>query len=84
MGDEVSRLNVASVGVLAFAVEDLLVQLDVVVVNGIIKGNRDHHGDIFSGETTGNCGAILRAEAIRQNTDSGVASRGTIGVIVDI
>lgn len=84
MGDEVRCLNVAAVGVLAFAVEDLFVKLDVVVVNGIIESDRYHHGDIFCGETAGNCGAILGAEAIRQDTDSGVARWGTIGVIVDI
>lgn len=84
MTDKVCRLDITAVRILAFSVKNFFVQFDVVVVNGIIESDRYHHGDIFCGETAGNCGAILGAEAIRQDTDSGVARWGTIGVIVDI
>lgn len=82
--DEVGGFDVASVGVLALSVEHLLVQFDVVVVDGIVESDSDHHGHVFGGQTSGNGGAILRAEAIGQNADSGVARGCTIGVIIDI
>lgn len=45
--DEESCLNVAPIGVLAFSIKDIFVQLNVVVVNGIVESNGDHHRNIF-------------------------------------
>lgn len=82
--DEVRGFDVAAVGVLALSVEHLLVQLDVVVVDGVVESDGDHHGDVFGGKASGNRGAVLGAEAVGQDADGRVAGWGTIGVIVDI
>lgn len=47
MGDEERRFNVATVGVLALAVEDFFVELNVVVVDSVIESDGDHLGDVF-------------------------------------
>lgn len=82
--NEESGLDVAAVRVLALAVEDLLVEIDVVVVDRVVEGDGDHHGDVFGGQTAGNGGAILRAEAVGQHADGGIARWRPVGVIVDI
>jgi hypothetical protein len=76
--------NVASVWVLSLPVEDLFVQVDVVVVDGIIEGDGDHHGNIFGWQVPGNRCAVLRAEAVGQNAHSWVAWRRTVGIGFDI
>lgn len=81
---EVRGFDVAAVGVLALAVEHLLVQLDVVVVDGVVESDSDHHGYVFGGQVAGDGGAVLGAEAVGQDADGGVARRSAIGVIVDI
>lgn len=40
---EEGRLDVTTIWILAFAIENFLVQLDVVVVDGIIECDSDHH-----------------------------------------
>ena len=40
--DEEGGLDFATVRVLAFPVEDLFVQADIVVVDGVIERDRDH------------------------------------------
>jgi hypothetical protein len=84
VGNEVGGFDVAPVGVLTLAVEDLLVELDVVVVDGVIEGDRDHLRDVFGGEVPGDGGAVLRAEAIGEDADGGVARRGAVRIVVDI
>lgn len=81
--DEVGGLDVATVGVLA-ALEHLLVQLDVVVVDGVVEGDGDHHGHILGGQVAGNGGAVLRAEAVGQDAHGGIAGRGAVGIVVNI
>ena len=84
-------LDVTSVGVLSLLVEDLLVKVDVVVVDGIIKGDGDHLGNIVtvgsggsnSAKTAGNLSSVLRAETIGQFADVGVASWSAVGIGID-
>lgn len=59
VGDEEGGLDVASVRVLALPVEDLLVQLDVVVVDGVVEGDGDHLRHVFGGEVSGDGGAVF-------------------------
>lgn len=40
--DEEGGLDFATVRVLAFPVEDLFIQADIVVVDGVIERDRDH------------------------------------------
>lgn len=42
VGDEVSGFDIAAVRVLAFSVKYFLVEFDVVVVDGVVKGDCDH------------------------------------------
>lgn len=58
VGDEVGGLDVAAVGILA-ALEHLFVELNVVVVDGIVERDRDHHGHILGRQIAGNRGAIF-------------------------
>lgn len=83
VGEEVGGLDVAAVGVLA-TLEDLLVQLNVVVVDGIIERDGDHHGHILGGQIAGNRGAVLRAEAVGQHAHSGIAGWSTVGIVVNV
>lgn len=88
---EEGGLDVAAVGVLSLLVEDLLVKVDVVVVDGIVEGDGDHLGNVVavgsgwsnSAKTTGNLSSVLRAETIGQFADVGVTSRGPVGIGVD-
>lgn len=84
VGHEVGGLDVAAVRVLAFAVEDLLVQLDVVVVDGIVERNCDHHRHILGRQIAGNRGSVFRAEAIGQQANGRITGWRTVRVVVDV
>lgn len=73
-------LNVASVRVLALAVENLLVKVDVVVIDGVVESDGYHHGNVLRWQISGHCGAVFGAEAIRENANGGVAWRSSIGI----
>lgn len=49
VGDEVGGFDVATVGILTFPVEYILVQFDVVVVDGVVERDRDHLRHVFGG-----------------------------------
>lgn len=82
--DEERRLDVAAVRILALAVEDLLVETDVVVVDGVVEGYRDHLRHVLAREIAGYRGTILRAEAIGQNAHGGIARWSSIGIVVHV
>ena len=90
--DKVGGLDVAAVGVLPLPVEDLIVQVNVVVVDGIVKGDGDHLGHVLAvgttgadlAEVSGHLGAILRAEAVGQLADGGVTGRGPVGIGLNV
>lgn len=63
--DEEAGLDVAAIGILSVSVEDVLVQLNVVVVDGIIECDCDHLGNIFGWEVSRDRCAVLGAEAVR-------------------
>lgn len=77
-------LYVASVRVLALAIEDFLIKIDVVVINGIVESNRNHHWDVLGRQISGHGCAILRAEAIRKNANGGIAGRRPVWIVVNI
>ena len=85
-------LDVTAVGVLALLVEDLLVQINVVVVDGIVEGDGDHLGNVLavraggsdSAKAAGYLGAVLRAETVRKFANVGITSRSTVGIGVNI
>lgn len=59
------RLDVASVRILPLAIEHFAVQVDVIVVDGIIEGDCDHLRHVFRRQVAGDRRPILRAEAVR-------------------
>lgn len=84
VGHEEGGLDVAAVGVLAVTVEDFFVQLDVVVVDGVIEGDGDHLRHIFGGQVARNGGSIFRTEAVWKDADRWVAGWRSVGVVVNI
>lgn len=66
---KVSGFNVTAIWIFTFSIEDFFVKLNVVIIDGIVECNRNHHWHIFWGQSTGNSGSVLRAETIRQNAN---------------
>jgi len=56
--------DVTPVGISAFAIEYFLVQFDVVVVDGIVKCDRNHLRDFFGRQVVWYSGAVFGAEAV--------------------
>ena len=89
VGHEERGLDVAAVGVPPLLVEDLPVQVNVVVVDGVVKGDGDHLRDpvaplVLGAQVAGHLRAALGAEAVGQLADVLVAGRGPVGVGVDV
>lgn len=82
--DEEGGLNVAAVGVFAHAVEHVPVQFDVVVVDGVVERHHDHLGHLFRIEFAWNFRASFGAEAIGQQADGWIASRGSVRIVAQI
>jgi hypothetical protein len=80
MGHEECGFDVAAVGILALSIEHLLVELNVVVVDGIVEGDGDHLRDVFGGQVAGRGRAVLRAEAVGQHTHRWITWRSTIRI----
>ncbi len=92
VGYKEGGLNLAAIGVLPLPVEDLLIEVNVVVVDGVIKGDGDHLGDVLAvgpggpdlAESSRHLGAVLRAEAVGELADAGVAGGSAVGIGVDV
>lgn len=82
--DEERRLDIASVRILALTVENILVEADVVVVDGVVEGYRDHLRHVLAREIAGYRSTILRAEAVGKNAHGGVAWWSSIGIVVHV
>lgn len=81
--DEESALDGAAIGILVLAIEDVLVQVDVVHIDGAVERDRDHLRHLLGLNAAGNACAISRAEAIGQSALRGVALWRTIGILID-
>lgn len=84
VGDEVCSFDIATVRVLAFSIEDFLVELDVVIIDGIIKCDGDHLGHVLGGQVSRGDGAVLGAKAVGQHALRGVTWWGSVRVVVNI
>lgn len=84
VGNEVSRPDIATVGVFTFSVEDFFVEFDVVVVDSIIEGDGDHLGHVSGGQVAGDDGTVFGTEAVGQHTLGGIAGRSPVGIVVDV
>lgn len=81
--DKVGALDGATVRILVLAVEDVLVQVNVVDIDGAVESDRDHLGHLGGFDVARNPGSVSRAEAIGQNALSGIAFGGTVRVQFD-
>lgn len=77
-------LDITAVWILALAVEDLFVETDVVIVDGIVEGDRDHLRHILGRKIAGYRGTVLRAETVGQGTYGRVTWWSSIGIIVHV
>lgn len=59
MGDEESRLNIATVGILALSIEYFFVELNVVVVDSVVESDGDHLGYISRWQVAGDDRAVF-------------------------
>lgn len=84
VGHEESGFDFTSIGILATSIEHFFVEIDVVVIYGIVKCNCNHHWDILGGKISRNGCSILRAETIGQNAHGGITGGSPIGVIINI
>jgi hypothetical protein len=63
--DEKAGLDVAAVGILSVAIKYVLVQLDIIVVDGIIECDSDHLGNVFGWKVPRDRSTVLGTEAVR-------------------
>ena len=88
MGHEEGGLNITAIGISPSS-EDLVVKVDIVVVDGIVKSYCDHLWDPFAviivwAEISRDLGSVLRAETVGQLADLLVTRRCTVGIVVNI
>ena len=88
MGHEEGGLNITAIGISPSS-EDLVVKVNVVVVDGIVKRDCDHLWDplaviIVWAEISRHLRSVLGAEAVGQLADLLVTWRCTVGIVVDI
>lgn len=77
-------LDVASVRILSFPIENFLVQINIVVVNGIVECDGNHLWNIFGWQISRNGRSILWTEAVRKYTNRWIAWWSSIWIIVDV
>lgn len=86
--DKEGRLDITTIGVLPLPVEDLVVQINVVVVDGVIEGDHDHLRNVLAvgssrsdiAKLSGNLGSILRTEAVGQLADGSITRRSSVRI----
>lgn len=76
-------LDGATVGILTLAIEYILVQINVVHIDGTVERNGDHLWHLLGLNATGNPCAISGAEAVGQSTLCGIALWCTVGILID-
>lgn len=82
--DEEGGLDVATIRILAFSVEDLFVETDIVVVDGIVEGYRNHLRHVLGRKITGDARSIFGAEAIGKYADGRVTRRSAVRIVVHV
>jgi len=80
---EERSLDLAAIRILSFSVEDILVEVHVVGVDGSVEGDGDHLGDLVGVDPPWDPGAIRRAETVRELTLGQVAVRSSVRILVN-
>lgn len=78
--NEERSTNLAAVWVLSVSIEDFFVEIDVVDVDGSVKSNCDHLGNLVGLNLAGDPGSVSRAETVGQGALVGVAIGSPVGV----
>ena len=88
MGDKETGFDVTAIGIFPLLVEDLIVEVNVIIVDGIIEGDGNHLRHVVAigacrtnlAEVTRNLCAILGTEAVRELANVAITWWGTIRV----
>lgn len=83
MRHEEGALDLASVRVVPSFPEDSVVDVDVVVVDGIIESDGDHLGDCVGLQLSGDLGSVWGAETVGEDALVLVARGSSVGVLVN-
>lgn len=78
--DEECTADLTAVRILALPIEDLLIKIDVVHVDGAVKSDRDHLRNLLGIDVAGYTSTIGRTVAIRQNALRGIAIRSAVRI----
>ena len=78
---EEGALDLAAVRVLHLSAEDVLVQVDVVRVDGAVEGDGDHLGDLGGVDVARHPRPVGGAEAVRKLALGEVTVWGSVGVL---
>jgi hypothetical protein len=92
VGDKKTGFDVTAIRIFSLLVEDLTVEVNVVVIDGIIEGDSNHLRHVLASsasgtdlaEVTRNLCAILGTEAVRELANVAITWRGTIRVSINI
>ena len=89
MGDKESSLDVAAIRVFPNSIKYLIVEINIVDVDGIVESDGDHlrHFQAFGAvrtEVSGHLGPRFRAKTIGQTADCLVARGSSVGVVFNV
>merc|ERR1711981_501406 len=89
MGHKEGGLYVTAIGIPPLSVEDLVVEVDVVVVDGVVEGDCDHLWDsvtpiVARAKVSRNLRTIFGAEAVEQLADVLVAEWSPVWIVFNI
>jgi len=92
VGNEETGLNVTAIRIDSLLVKDLPVEVNVVVVDGVIEGDGDHLGDVLAvgssgsnlAEVSRDLSTVLGTETVREFANGGITWRCSIRIGIDI
>ena len=89
MGDKESSLDVAAIRVFPNSIKYLIVEINIVDVDGIVESDGDHlrHFQAVGAvrtEVSGHLGPRFRAKTIGQTADCLVARGSSVGVVFNV
>ena len=81
VGHEESALDLTAVWILSLAIEQFLIEINVVRVDGSIEGDGDHLRNLVRVDISRDPRAVRRTETVRELTLSQVAVRSSVGIL---
>ena len=92
MRDEKGGFHVTAVRILPLLVEDFTIEVNVIVVDGIVEGDGDHLRNVLAvgsgrpdfAQVTGHLGAVLGTEAVGELANGGITWWCPIRIRIDI